>query len=289
MSEPTASGSPLATSVASGSSLTVDTPLATAIREGQLEVALELCERAVRAAPTQTAPRVRLTQLLAVLGSWERAQTQLATLARLDAAAMPMQSAYAHLIEAEAIRAAVFSGRANPMLMGEPPVWVAYLTEALRVEAAGERLAAEQLRAQAFAAATETPGRVNERSVRWLADLDPRLGVCVEAIIAGQYYWIPWLRVRKMVLVPPEDLFDLVWARASFEFDNGGEVNAFLPVRYFGSESSADSAVRLSRVTNWSDAAAGGSVPAGQRVWRTDSDEFALLDVREIVLASVAA
>ena len=58
----------------------------------------------------------------------------------------------------------------------------------------------------------------------------------LEAVINGRYYWVPFSRLTKIELEPPEDLRDMVWMPAHLQFENGGESVALIPTRYPGSE-----------------------------------------------------
>jgi len=76
----------------------------------------------------------------------------------------------------------------------------------------------------------------------------------------------------------------MVWQPAQFTWANGGQAVGLIPTRYVGSEKSEDSLVRLSRKTEWVEAAPGLWVGRGQRLFATDAGEYPLLDVRQITL-----
>ncbi len=57
-----------------------------------------------------------------------------------------------------------------------------------------------------------------------------------------------------------------------------------IPTRYPGSESSKDDQIRLARKTDWQDAGNGLFIGLGQRTLATDAEDYALLDIRQIVL-----
>ncbi len=91
-----------------------------------------------------------MAQLLCVLGRWERALTQLDVAAELDALALPMKQVYGDAIRCEGLRAEVFAGRRTPLVLGEPPAWLALLIESLRLAGSGDAEQAEALRAAYF-------------------------------------------------------------------------------------------------------------------------------------------
>ena len=159
---------------------------------------------------------------------------------------------------------------------------MALLLESLRLVNEGHFPQAVTLREQAFEQATEGAGSINEQPFAWLADADTRLGPALEIIINGRYYWCPMTLVSALSTNKPEDLRDLVWLPAQVTWVNGGQAYGLLPVRYPGSETSADPAIQMSRKTEWREIAEGIYLGLGQRMLATDRDEYPLLQVRSI-------
>lgn len=239
----------------------------------------------VRARPGDSKARVFLAQLLCVLGRWERALNQLEVAAELDALAVPMKQVYGDAIRCEGLRADVFSGRRTPMVFGQPDEWLALLIESLlQGGRGGDAATVQSLRERAFENAPATSGRLDSQAFEWIADADMRLGPVLEAYVNGRYYWVPFARLAKVTIEPPEDLRDCVWTPANLVFSNGGEALALIPTRYPGSEHATDGALQLARRTEWSEPQPGQWVGLGQRMLSTDAGDFALMDVREIVL-----
>lgn len=259
------------------------------LREGRVDAALASLQDAVRAQPADTKLRVFLFQLLSVAGQWQRALNQLNVCAEMDPLALAMRETYRGGIECEALRAAVFAGKRSPMLFGEPEPWLALLIESLLREGAGEKAASAALRSQAFDAAPATAGTLDGQAFEWIADADNRLGPVLEAVVNGRYYWVPFTRLEKVHFEAPEDLRDFVWTVANLRFTNGGEVPALIPVRYPGSESSADGLLALARKTDWTEIGDGLYAGSGQRVFATDAGEFPILQCRELVLGTPAS
>jgi type VI secretion system protein ImpE len=104
----------------------------------------------------------------------------------------------------------------------------------------------------------------------------------LEAVINGRYYWIPFARLTRVQIEPPEDLRDVVWMPAHLEFENGGESVALIPTRYVGSEHSEDGLLMMSRKTIWQEVAPGTHHGVGQRILTTDTDEVPLMEIRTI-------
>ena len=249
---------------------------------GSLAEELTRVQQDVRAAPADEKLRTYLFQLLAVQGKWQRALEQLQVCAQLSAKALPMAQMYREAIRCEILRADVFAGKRMPQVLGEPPQWVGPLVEALQRLAAADSGHAQALRQAAFDAAPTSAGSIDGVAFEWIADADSRLGPICEAIVNGQYYWIPFFRIRMVRIEPPADLRDLVWASAHITLANGGEQIALIPARYAGSEANSDDAVKLARRTEWTDAGDEAYIGLGQKMLAADSGEFALLDVRQI-------
>lgn len=250
--------------------------------------ALAMAEQATRANPAEAKPRIALFQVMCLLGQWKRALNQLEVIGQLDAEALSMVSTYREAIKCEAVRAQVFAGAMTPLAFGEPQAWLAFLVEALQHEAAGAVAAAADLRSRAFEEASFPAGAANGVPFDWMADADPRLGPVLEAIVNGRYYWMPFSALARVDIEAPEDLRDLVWTAAHFEFVNGGETVGLIPTRYSGSESHPDGAIQLARKTNWEPDEAGGVIGKGQRIFAIEDREIALLELRQVQFRQVS-
>ena len=253
-----------------------------ALREGKLDQTLQLLQAAVRRAPADAAQRVFLFQLLAVMGQWERAQTQLGVAGELDVAALQMVHAYREVIRCERWREQVFAGTRAPLLFGTPEPWMVQLIDALRRDAEGEFQAAAQLREAALAAAPAIAGEIDGVPFEWLADADLRIGPMLELIGNGNYYWLPMQHIAQLRFEAPADLRDQVWMPASLTLRNGGELVGFVPTRYPGTVASADDALLLARRTDWVAHGDGLQAGLGQRLFATDGGDHALMDTRAI-------
>lgn len=254
------------------------------LRAGRLSDALAALTAEVRKKPANGDLRVFLFQLFAVLGQWERARNQLDVLADLKPEARVMVQTYRRLITCEGQREAVFSGQQSPVVFGEPPAWMAALIQALRLGASGELAAAAELRGEAFDAAPATPGTIDEQPFAWLADSDSRLGPVLEAVVDGQYFWVPMERIRAIQIEPPSQLRDMVWLPAYLTWENAGQSVAMLPVRYPGTTACDDDQLRLARKTEWVEAEGDLITGLGQRVLATDQQDYPLLDIRHIAI-----
>src|SRR4029453_8908193 len=100
---------------------------------------------------------------------------------------------------------------------------------------------------------------------------------------------VPFSRIRCVRLEAPADLRDVVWMPAKIGLTNGGEASALIPARYPGSESDRNGLIRLSRKTEWDEAAADTLHGRGQRMFATNEGGYALLSGRRIELGGAEA
>lgn len=259
-----------------------------ALRLGDVEAALASLKTEVRKAPRDARLRTFLFQLFCVTGEWDRALTQLTAASELDGLAIPMMETYKTCIRCEMLRESVFRGERSPTVLGDPGTWVPLLIEATKLLATGKTAEAARLRDQAFEAAPETGGTLNDTPIAWIADADPRLGPVLEVFLNGNYMWVPYERLSALSFDPPADLRDQVWMPARFKWSNEGEAVGFIPTRYPGS-ATADPALQLARRTDWYEAGPDWSLPLGQRVLITDVDETALMDLRNLAITPALA
>jgi type VI secretion system protein ImpE len=254
------------------------------VRDGNLQDALQELQEQIRHQPENSHYRTFLFQLLAVLGQWERALNQLNVLSNLETSTWPVVQLYREAIQCEVLRAEIFAGRRKPLIFGEPPQWLAWLLESLRLTAEGQYTPAIALRNQAFELASESSGAIDAQPFNWIADADTRLGPVLEIIVNGRYYWAPFQQIRAISIPQVTDLRDLVWLPAQFTWINEGQAYGLIPTRYPDSEKARDPSIQLARKTEWLELADGIYQGLGQRMLTTDQDEYPLLDIRKITV-----
>jgi type VI secretion system protein ImpE len=255
------------------------------IKAGDVDAALEELQQRVRKQPAEPRNRIFLFQLMAVLGQWKRALTQLEVLKDLDKSVWPLVHAYREAINCELHREAVFRGESRPLVMGEPSEWMALLIEAQQALARGEKAGFVKLNAQAFEQAPTSSGRINGEPFDWLADADQRFGPVIEIIFNGHYHWAPIAAVKNLRSEEPSDLRDLVWQPAEITWVNGGQSMVMLPVRY-PLLAGAEADCLLARSTRWLDQGDDLFEGVGQRMLATDQSEYPLLQVRSIEIGT---
>ena len=267
------------------------------LRNADLASTLKSLQCEVRDNPSEPKHRIFLFQLLCILGQWERALGQLNVLRDLNAESLSLVQTYQETLNCEALRADVFAGKRSPLLFGEPESWMALMLESLKLFGQGKESEAATMRDNALQDAPTASGTVSlfpeKKSTdeaatvesfpfEWMADADSRIGPFLETIINGRYFWIPFHRIRSMVLEKVSDLRDLVWLPARFEWANGGETVGFIPTRYVDSQTHSDDHVRLGWKTLWNQIGEGTFVGLGQRLLATDTNEYALTKIQKI-------
>ncbi len=263
-------------------------PAEISLQQGNVSEALANLQDQVRKDPANAKLRIFMFQLLAVAGQWQRALTQLNVCGELDASTLLMVQTYRTALQCEVLRAEIFAGKRSPLIFGDPQQWLALLIEALRLEADQHIAEAVVLRSEALELAPTSTGTVNGTAFTWLADADSRLGPVLEAIVKGNYYWIPIQQISSIDIEKPTDLRDSVWLPAVFTWLNGGQASGLIPTRYPGSEASADGLLCLARKTVWQDKGNDNYHGLGQRLLATDSEDYPLMEICSIKLQAVA-
>jgi type VI secretion system protein ImpE len=254
------------------------------LKNGQLTACYEALTADVRQNPADARLRVFLTQLHCILGNWDKALTQLKVATDLDPGNLLLAQCYGPAIHCERFRDEVFAGKRTPLVFDAPPVWIGKLVQANQLAAQDAYEGAEKLRNQAYEEAPAIPGTLDGQPFAWLADGDSRLGPVLEAIIDRKYYWVPLTAVTRIRIEAPKDLHDLVWIPATLTWTNEGQAGALIPVRYPGSTTVDDDAIKMARRTDWQEKPNGLFLGQGQRMWTTDSSESPLLGTRLIEL-----
>jgi type VI secretion system protein ImpE len=136
-------------------------------------------------------------------------------------------------------------------------------------------------------------GTLNGKSFSSLADADPRIGPRLEVFAAGEYLWIPFAHLKSVRMEAPKRLRDTRWLPARVQTGAAlrerdlGEV--LLPVLCAQSYEHPDAEVRLGRQTEWCADESGQEAPYGLKQLLVDREEFPLLELRELEIATSSA
>lgn len=243
------------------------------LRQGDLAGARAALVESVRKSPDDQRARMFLFQLFCVLGEWDKALAQVRAVAQLSPEAQMLATVYSQAVDAERTRLDAYAGKAPFQVLAPSSPWVQQLADGLTAMAAGRRAEGEASRDAAFDAAGDTPGQLNEgQTFTFIADIDPRLGPCFEAVVSGRWGLVPFEAVSGIKTEGPKDLRDVVWLPVELALRSGQSAAALLPARYPGSEAAASADLRLARATEWVDGPL-GEAPLGQRTWSLSTGE----------------
>lgn len=252
------------------------------IKNGNPIAAKDALMALVRNDPANVNHRIFLFQLCCILGEYDRALNQLTVIGEMSDKALAMVQTYRELLQCEQLRLSVFRGEKSPLIFGQPEPWVGEIVESVKLHGQGKIDQAQALRLSAYSKLDSIAGTINDEPFEWIADADSRIGPLFEVIINGKYYWVPSSRISKITIEKPEDLRDFVWTPAQFTWTNEGQMVGFIPVRYPGSEVSEDGHIQLAKKTEWEQLLDDVYVGFGQRMLTTDTNDYALLDIRQI-------
>lgn len=225
-------------------------------RAGELRAAIKALGDELRSNPLDVKCRTFLFELLCFAGEYDRAEKQLNVLADSSSQASAGVLVYRSALHAERTRQEMFLKRDFPSVHAE---------------------------------AGPAPGVGDGQAFSDLRDSDSRIGANIEVFIAGSYTWIPTAYMRRLEVEKPENLRDLLWARArietspAFRLQDLGEV--LIPVLAPLSWKHADESVQLGRLSVWEDAGEEDPVDEvlyGHRLMLVDGEEVPLLELRSI-------
>lgn len=246
-----------------------------------LDALFEQAKTRAKGAPEDLAARSALWQIFAARGEFDRARKQLEMIPKLDGTWMVEVQACHGLLDAEVKRQEVFAGKEPPACLGEPPAWFAQLAAALRCIGEGRTEAALPLLADAWNSGEPCPGTINGEAFEWVRDGDARIGRCLEIIVQGRYFWVPWESVRTLEMRPPTEIRDRLWQPSMLQVTDEGAIEAFIPVRYPAPRNDDET---LARRTEWVELGDDLFMGYGQKCLVTDTEPVGYLDVREFTV-----
>lgn len=251
--------------------------------KGQLSEAVAAAVEDVRSNPSDIPRRLTLFEVLCLNGEWDRADKQLEVVGHQSTDSAMGVQLYRANMAAEKKRDAVFKGKGRPTVPGGTvPAHVEFQLAALREIAAGQFGEARRLLDAAEEERPAISGSAAGKKFEDFRDYDDRFGGVLEVIRGSDYYWVPFPMIKSLAVEAPKKLRDLVWVPARLEDRDGNKTELFLPVRYPGSETHSDPAVRLARMTSWAEAGPDISVGHGVHMFLTDDVDLGLLELGRI-------
>ena len=254
-----------------------------------LSAAISELNQDIKRHPTDARLRTFLFELLCFAGDYDRGQRQLDVIGHQNEKVGIGVEVYKNILRAEITRRRMFAEGIKPSFLFDPPEHVVLSMDAhnqLREHHAAE---AKALYERAQGEQPEIRGRMKGHPFTSFRDTDDRTAGILEVIVRNSYIWVPFERIRKVVIPQPKHLRDLLWVPASLEIEDGPVGDVFLPVLYAGSELEADDQVRLGRITEWVDLGAGLTGGVGQKTFLVDDREVSILEIGELEFEVLAA
>lgn len=235
----------------------------------------------VKKDPSSMELRIFLFQFSCIERDWKRALNQLNVLKEMSDSNLALVNTYEQIINCEKKRELVIAGDKEPTCFGEPLDWMAYYVQAYSQASATQFEQALSLINQGAEIAPALSGKVDDVPFEWISDGDLRFGPCIEVMLNGGYYWLPFQYISELQFEPVEDLRDLVWRPANLTLKNNGQLIVFVPVRYPINANTTDAQL-LSRTCEWYEPIEQFYMGNGQRVLMTNDTEYPLLNINKI-------
>jgi len=254
------------------------------LRDGRLTEAIDQVERDVVTRPDDLEPRTFLFELLVFTGALDRAGETLEEIERLDSrpeARMGVQT-YRLILQAEQARFDLFDKGGVPQFLSAPTRAIELHLEAIKRLRDGRTSEAREALDLAAGLHRQRRGFAGGKAFDTFRDDDDLLAPVLEVITAAGYHWVPWEDIQLLVVPPPEHLRDLFWAPARLATNDGMLGEVYLPNLYPGSHRHPDDAVRLGRMTVWSDVGSGIVRGAGRKTFGFAEESQSLLEIGEI-------
>ncbi|MBP2298728.1 type VI secretion system accessory protein TagJ [Azospirillum picis] len=236
-------------------------------QSGRLDEAIAALNGEIKKKPTDLDRRVFLAELLSFSGNLDRADLQLDTLGTQEPQIAVTMALFRQLVRADQARRQLFAdGRVPEFIDLPPPDHLRLHLEAVTALRAGDVADAAAKLAQAESLRPPVAGRHDGASFDDFRDLDDLTGGFFEVYTStGKYFWIATETVELIEFRAPERPRDLLWRPAHMVVRGGPDGEVYLPAIYAGAPADAADAVKLGRVTEWSEDADAPVRGTGQR------------------------
>jgi type VI secretion system protein ImpE len=200
------------------------------LAEGRLADALALQERAVETSPADPAARRLLIDLCAFAGRLDDALEHIDQI-DTDSPDWPEVARGLHrLFRSERLR--TVEGHEPTIFPDPPPKHATRRWQAVKFLRRARPDDAVRAVDAADALAPAIRGFIDGREFDGLRDADDRFGSVLEAFRGGEYLWVPWEALRKVVLSRPAALLDQLYRPATITFRDGATAEVHLPLVY---------------------------------------------------------
>lgn len=245
---------------------------------GKLLEASEKLVGEVKANPTDASRRTFLFELSCFTGDWDRAERQLDVIGHQSVQAELGVSVYRANMKAEKERARVFSEGAEPHFLSEPPAYVDLYLAAINHVRQGQLAEAHAALEQAEEDRPASAGKHDGISFQDFRDYDDFVAGVLELIVKDRYVWLPFEQIKRLEIMPPRQLRDLLWASVRIEALDGTVGEVYVPSLYVGTSTHPDDQVRLGRITDWKQIGEDLLRSFGLRLFAVDGNEKSLFE-----------
>jgi type VI secretion system protein ImpE len=254
-------------------------------KAGRLQAAIDEQLLAVKANPTDLGKRMFLFELSAFAGDWERAKRQIDAMQSPDPAMLRTIVNYKACLECEDHRRKVFQEGIMPNFLVDPPEWLYFRLEAIKLMKAGELTQAREVLEKCDAEAPPPSLSWNGQEAATIRDCDDIYGPILEVYANGGYFWLPLEQVDGITANPPKAPRDLIWFPAKVSVKGGPVGDAFLPVLYPQSYAADKDLVKLGRETEWNAAEGAPVRGVGLRLFLVGEEAIPTPELRQLMPA----
>ncbi len=258
------------------------------IKSGELRQARAKLVAAVKASPADQGARFLLFQALACMGEWDKARRHLEIIATQDPGRQAGVQVYLDLIQAETERIEIAHTKRSPSFLPEPPEYLEIYENACQNLHKGRFQAAKAGFLEINNRRPPVSGMLNNKPFSGFQGTDTRLSCFLEAFVHERYLLLPFEFIRELILSPPKNFLDLLWASAQITTWEGLTLNCFLPVLYTETFLRPDDRLRRGQMTDWIDLGEKIFQGVGQHVFQLDEEDIGILEIQQIIFNPVA-
>lgn len=251
------------------------------VAAGKLVEARQQLTQEVKSAPSDSAKRTLLFQVLTFLGEWDKADKHLDMMVSLNPKLETGVQVYKNLTNAERQRKDVLEGKVIPGFLTRTPEYFEFYLVAWENVKQGRPEEARALHDRIEELRPTPCGTLNGKPFDGFSDTDTFLSAFLEVIMHDRYIWVPFESLRELSVAEPKTLFDLMWAPARFLTWEGLNANCYLPVLYPDSCLHEDERIKMGRMTDWIPLGNGFWRGMGQHVYSVGEEEVSILDIRD--------
>lgn len=257
------------------------------IQSHQLSAAIAACKQVVRDKPADIKARSTLCQLFCFCGDWERADTQLATIAQQDMEMAVGVGLIRQLMRGEVAREQFFSEGRTPELVCDPTPAMEALLQALIAAREKNNPEITQHVAKLHDSIPLFKGTVNGQPFEFARDLDDMLSGFMEVLSTnGKFFLMPLESIISLTFREPERLQDQIWRSANIEVQGGMTGEVYIPTRYcrhLNPDETLSEPLMMGGESNWEPIFEGGPVTGqGQKMFVFGDNAYNIMELKQI-------